>query len=348
MDWINNLPAWVQTLLSLAGYFLIGILASFLIMTLSKWQLRRRNSALLKSVRTKLEHSVYWFFPLLAMILGYSGLNDLTDWGYYTLLTLFYIVSGWLSLGIFQFFADVIRHRFDITEKDNLDHRKVITQIDYLEDVARVIVIILFFALIMLQFESVRRFGTSILASAGIAGIIIGIAAQGTITNLLAGFQIAFTQPIRIDDVVIVEGEWGRIEDITLTYVVVRIWDQRRLITPIRHFIEKPFQNWTRTSSELLGTVFLYLDYQVPIEVIRNKLRELLEAHTLWDQRVSVVQVTDSRPNAMEVRLLMSARNSPDAFDLRCDVREQMIEFIRQKYPEALPKQRVWVEEADK
>jgi small-conductance mechanosensitive channel len=159
--------------------------------------------------------------------------------------------------------------------------------------------------------------------------------------NLLAGFQIAFTQPIRIDDVVIVEGEWGRVEEITLTYVVVNIWDQRRLILPITYFIEKPFQNWTRVSAQLLGTVFLYLDYTVPIPPLREELTRLLTAHPLWDKRVNVVQVTDNKELNIEIRFLMSARNSSQAFDLRCHVREEMIAFIKANYPDSFPKTRL-------
>ena len=187
-----------------------------------------------------------------------------------------------------------------------------------------------------------RKIGAGLLTGVGIGRIIIGVAAQKSLGNLLAGFQIAFTQPIRIDDVLIVEGEWGKVEEITLTYVVVNIWDQRRLILPITYFIEKPFQNWTRVSADLLGTVFLYLDYTIPIEPMRQELSRLLNANPLWDKRVNVVQVTDStKDGAIEVRLLMSASNSSRAFDLRCHVREAMISFIQRNYPESLPKKRL-------
>ncbi|RYZ24858.1 MAG: mechanosensitive ion channel, partial [Chitinophagaceae bacterium] len=180
------------------------------------------------------------------------------------------------------------------------------------------------------------------LTGVGIGGIIIGFAAQKSLGNLLAGFQIAFTQPIRIDDVLIVEGEWGKVEEITLTYVVVNIWDQRRLILPITYFIEKPFQNWTRVSAELLGTVFLYLDYTIPIEPLRQEMTRLLSSNPLWDKRVNVVQVTDStKDSSIEVRFLMSASNSSRAFDLRCNIREAMIAFIQTNYPESLPKKRL-------
>jgi small-conductance mechanosensitive channel len=179
-----------------------------------------------------------------------------------------------------------------------------------------------------LSFESVRKLGAGLLTGVGIGGIIIGFAAQKSLGNLLAGFQIAFTQPIRIDDVLVVEGEWGRVEDITLTYVVLNIWDQRRLILPINYFIEKPFQNWTRTTAEILGTVFLYVDYSVPVDKLREELTRLLKASPLWDQRVGILQVTDSKENTLELRALVSARNSSQAFDLRCYIRENLIKFL--------------------
>jgi small-conductance mechanosensitive channel len=191
-----------------------------------------------------------------------------------------------------------------------------------------------------MTFSKVRQLGTSILASAGIVGIIVGIAAQRSIATLLAGFQIAITQPIRLDDVVIVENEWGRIEEITLTYVVVRIWDLRRLVVPITYFLEKPFQNWTRVSADLLGTVFIYVDYTVPVQAVREKLRGILEHSTQWDGQVCVLQVTNTTEHTVELRALMSAVDSSSAWELRCHVREKLVEFIQKNYPESLPKLR--------
>ena len=185
-----------------------------------------------------------------------------------------------------------------------------------------------------------RRFGTNILASAGVVGIILGFAAQRTIANLFAGFQLAMAQPIRIDDVVIVEGEWGRIEEITLTYVVIRIWDQRRLIVPLSHFIEKPFQNWTRTSSEIMGSVFLWTDYMVPLDALREETKRLVESHPKWDRRFWNLQVTDTTDRAVQIRVLMTTVNSGNGWDMRCDIREQLIRFLQKNYPDALPKVR--------
>jgi len=232
--------------------------------------------------------------------------------------------------------------KYDLNKENNLKERKIRTQLQFVRKFIVSLIILITAAIILLSFESMRKIGAGLLTGVGIGGIIIGFAAQKSLGNLLAGFQIAFTQPIRIDDVLIVEGEWGKVEEITLTYVVVNIWDQRRLILPITYFIEKPFQNWTRVSADLLGTVFLYLDYTVPIEPMREELTSLLNANPLWDKRVNVVQVTDStKDGAIEVRFLMSASNSSRAFDLRCHVREAMITFIQTNYPESLPKKRL-------
>lgn len=248
---------------------------------------------------------------------------------------------SFLLVRIILVFQDLIFHRNDITVADNLKARKIRTQLKFVTRMLIVIIIVLAVAAMLLSFESLRKVGTGLLAGVGVGSIIIGFAAQNALGNLLAGFQIAFTQPIRIDDVVVVEGEWGRIEDITLTYVVVKVWDERRLVLPIRYFVEKPFQNWTRVNSDLLGTVFLYLDYSAPIEKIRARFETLLRESKQWDKKVKAIQVTDCKESVIEVRALMSARNSSDAFDLRCIVREKLIEFIQNEYPEALPKTRI-------
>jgi hypothetical protein len=201
-------------------------------------------------------------------------------------------------------------------------------------------IILITLAVVLLSFNNVRKIGAGLLTGVGVGGIIVAFAAQKSLGNLLAGFQIAFTQPIRIDDVLVVEGEWGRVEDITLTYVVLNIWDQRRLILPINYFIEKPFQNWTRSTSEILGTVFLYMDYTFPVENLRTELTRLLNTSELWDQRVGILQVTDAKEATMEIRALVSARNSSQAFDLRCYIRENLIKYIRENNPESLPQHR--------
>lgn len=230
------------------------------------------------------------------------------------------------------------RYRVDVA--DNLQARAVHTQVMVLRKVAVAVIVVFAVASMLMVFESVRQFGASILASAGIAGIIIGFAAQKSIATLLAGFQIALTQPVRVDDVVIVEVEWGRIEDITLTYVVVRIWDLRRLVLPITYFIEQPFQNWTRTSSDILGTVFLQVDYTVPVDELRAELTRILQASPHWDGKVNGLVVTDVKERTLELRALASAADASRAWDLRCEVREKLVDFIRRHHPGSLPKMR--------
>ncbi|HRX10627.1 MAG TPA: mechanosensitive ion channel [Draconibacterium sp.] len=239
----------------------------------------------------------------------------------------------------------IFLEQFDSTKEDNLRSRKFQTQFNILERILVFLIIIISIGLILMLFEDVRRIGISLFASAGVAGIIIGFAAQRIIATVIAGIQIAITQPIRLDDVVIIEGEWGKIEEITLTYVVVHIWDKRRLIVPTTFFFEKPFQNWTRTTSEILGTVFIYTDYNVPFDELRNELTRLLESSPLWDRKVNVLQVTNAKERTVEVRALMSAKDSGTAWDLRVFVRENLIKFLQKNYPDSLPKTRVILEE---
>jgi small-conductance mechanosensitive channel len=240
---------------------------------------------------------------------------------------------------------DYFYHRYDLNKPDNLKERKIRTQLAFLRKVIVGLIIVVTICVILLSFDNLRKLGTGLLTGVGIGGIIIGFAAQRSLGNLLAGFQIAFTQPLRIDDALLVEGEFGRVEEITLTYVVLHLWDQRRMILPINYFIEKPFQNWTRTTAEMMGTVILYLDYSVPLEPLREEFKRLLDASPLWDKRVSAVQVTGATERDVEVRLLMSARNSSEVFDLRCYIRENLILFIRENYPESLPKTRMELRE---
>lgn len=250
----------------------------------------------------------------------------------------------WLSIALIRTVKTAFLRRFDLSQEDNLKSRKVTTQVNLLEKVIVFVIVVFAVATILLSFEGVRKIGIGLFASAGVAGIIIGFSAQKVVGALLAGIQIAVTQPFRIDDAVVVEGEWGWIEEINLTYVVVRIWDKRRLVLPSTYFLERPFQNWTRTSADIIGTVFLYTDYTVPFETLREELTRLLESTPLWDGKVNVLQVTDTKQTTAEIRILVSAKNSPTAWDLRVFIREKMIEFIRAQYPQSLPKTRVAME----
>lgn len=243
---------------------------------------------------------------------------------------------------------ELILVRHDIHASDNLEARRIYTQIRVIERLLGIAIVVIGLAMVLMSFDRMRQVGVSLMASAGVIGIIIGFAAQKSIGTVLAGLQIALTQPIRLDDVVIVEGEWGWIEEITLTYVVVKIWDLRRLVVPIQYFIEQPFQNWTRTSADILGTVFLHTDYRVPVEEVRKKLYEIIDASPLWDRKAWCLQVTEARAATLELRALMSARTSPEAWDLRCNVREQLLTWLQETYPEYLPRTRVTLSQGEK
>lgn len=281
--------------------------------------------------------------PLLALILGAPTLSLSPDLAEMVRDATSLLLIALVAFVLFQV-VDVVasfvltRHRIDVA--DNLRARAIYTQVVVLKKVCMTVIAVFTFASMLMVFDSVRQFGASILASAGVAGIVVGFAAQRSIATLLAGFQIALTQPIRVDDVVIVEGEWGRIEDITLTYVVVCIWDLRRLVVPITFFIEQPFQNWTRTSAEILGTVLLQVDYTVPIDALRAELTSILGASPHWDGKVNVLQVTDAKEHTLEVRALASAANASLSWDLRCEVREKLVAFVLRQYPRSLPRVR--------
>jgi len=230
--------------------------------------------------------------------------------------------------------------------KDNLAARRMRTRFLVLRRVTAVIIGFVTLSVMLMTFPSIRRLGLTMFASAGVAGLVVGLAARPMLTNLIAGLQIAFTQPIRIDDVVIVEGEYGRVEEISTTYVVIRIWDQRRLVLPLSYFIEKPFQNWTRVTADILGTVYLYADYTLPVEEVRKELLRILESSGLWDGKVWGLQVTEATERNLQLRALMSAADSSTAWDLRCHVREKLAAFLADCYPQCLPTARMEVRES--
>lgn len=324
---------------------LLGIFIKFVIhkvfILLSRWW----DFILIKSIIKHLRYPVGVFIPLLLLNFSLSLMEmplvyrSPTEKSLEIALTITFALILMRAINVLE---DYFYFKYDLNKENNLKERKIRTQLQFVRKFIVSLIILITAAIILLSFESMRKIGAGLLTGVGIGGIIIGFAAQKSLGNLLAGFQIAFTQPIRIDDVVIVEGEWGKVEEITLTYVVINIWDQRRLILPITYFVEKPFQNWTRVSADLLGTVFLYLDYSIPIEPMRAELTRLLNSSPFWDKRVNVVQVTDStKDGTIEVRFLMSAASSSKAFDLRCYVREKMIAFIQSSYPESLPRKRL-------
>lgn len=252
----------------------------------------------------------------------------------------FIILIGWLAITALHIWTTVYLRRFKLDAADNLLARKHQTQLRILQRVAVTVIGVLTIAAALMSFDEVRQYGVSLLASAGAAGLVIGLALQPMLKNLVAGIQLAITQPIRLDDAVIVEGEWGNVEEITSTYVVVRLWDWRRMVLPLAYFIEQPFQNWTREGSSLIGTVMLYVDYTAPLAAMREHLKKVAEASPIWDRQVVNMQVTDFKQETMEIRMLVSAGTAGRTFDLRCVVREEMISWLQKNHPTALPRRR--------
>jgi small-conductance mechanosensitive channel len=251
------------------------------------------------------------------------------------------VLVGWSIARALKVATALYVGRFHLDADDNLLARKHVTQVRLLNRTGNVLITLVTAASALMSFPSVRAYGVSLFASAGAASLVVGLAARPLLTNLIAGLQIAITQPIRLEDAVIVEGEWGWVEEITGTYVVVRLWDWRRMVLPLSYFLERPFQNWTRETASLIGSVFVYVDYSVPVDAVRQALTEIARASPLWDGRVVSLQVSDAKEWAVELRALVSARNAPQTWDLRCEVREKLVAFLQREYPHALPTARV-------
>jgi small-conductance mechanosensitive channel len=247
---------------------------------------------------------------------------------------------GWISIRAVDLVASRYLQRFraDITE--NFLARKHVTQVSVFKRVIDTMIVIVVVSTALMTFDSVRQYGVSLFASAGAAGLILGLAARPLLSNLIAGVQIAITQPIRIEDAVIIENEWGWVEDIASTYVVIRLWDWRRMVVPLAYFIERPFQNWTRDAASLIGSVILHVDYAADVPRIRKYLEEAVRECKLWDGAVVNLQVVDTNSRTIELRALVSARNAPQSWDLRCEVREKLVAYMQREMPEALPRER--------
>lgn len=286
-------------------------------------------------------------FAIQALLINREILTDAEQVAFLKQLEYLMIIFSftWFIIVAIRIGKNQFLKQFDVNTANNLRARKFYTQFNIIERIAIFVVVLFGLGIALLTFDGVEEIGVSILTSAGIAGIVLGLSAQKVFGTIFAGIQIAIAQPIRIDDVVIVEGEWGRIEEIKLTYVVVQIWDKRRLVLPTTYFIEKPFQNWTRNSSDILGTVYIYTDFDLPIDKLREELTRLLNASDLWDRKVNVIQVTDMTEKTMELRALMSAKDAPTAWDLRVYARENLLKFIKENYPGSLPLTRLEVKE---
>lgn len=353
MNWIQQIGSiseWPDTAISalaLSIAVLLGLLGYGILFKLLFRLVARPDTSLQQALVQRWRHPAKLLLPLLAVLLILPSLQLPEKLAALLLhmggLTLIATVAWLLSATIYGL-QELVLQRYDVTASDNLKARAVSTQVNVLIKIAIVLISIIAGATMLMTFDKVRQVGMSLLASAGIAGIIIGFAAQRSLATFIAGIQIAITQPIRLDDVVVVEGEWGRIEEITLTYVVVCIWDLRRLVLPITYFLEKPFQNWTRVSADLLGTVTLHCDYRVPVAAVRAELERILAGTDLWDGKASGLVVVEATGKTVVLRALVSSKNSGEGWDLRCHVREKLVEFLQREHPDCLPRLRAEVE----
>lgn len=338
-DW---LPEWAVIGIVILVTVAAGLIVNSIVFRILSFAVRKRDlfwRGVVGRARFKVRLAVLIIGFALAITI--SPLDPGTsEFLRHALLFAFVLVVGWMAVGALDMWSAVYLRRFNMETEDNLIARKHVTQTRILQRVAALLIGVIALALALLTIPEVRNWGLSLLASAGVVGIIAGLALQPFLTNLIAGVQIATAQPIRIDDAVIVEGEFGNIEEITSTYVVVRLWDWRRLVLPLTYFITTPFQNWTRDSSRLIGSAFFFVDYAAPIDRLRAAFEAIVKASPHWDGDVMVMQVTDITERTLQIRTLMSARNGGAAFDLRCEVREKLMAFIRDECPQALPRER--------
>jgi small-conductance mechanosensitive channel len=339
-------PQWLIEIVILALAAAFGLLLVRWVFRLLERLARHFGSFAIAFVRRSAGPvGVVWMVIVLGSALSPAGLPQVTTLVIGRLLIVAFILAvGWGALNALALASDVYVQRFRMDTPDNLLARKHVTQVRILRRASETLIAVITASAALMTFPQVREYGVSLFASAGAAGLVVGLAARPLLSNLIAGVQLAITQPIRLEDAVVVEGEWGWIETIASTHVVVRIWDLRRLVLPLTYFIERPFQNWTKQNADLLGSVLLHVDYTVQIEELRRKLTEIVTSTPLWDGKVVVLQVVDALPTTIQLRALVSARNSGQAWDLRCHVREKMIEFLQRNHPHALPRQRVDLE----
>lgn len=327
----------------LVAAIVAGMVAHKVVFWLLRRIARRKGATIGNSLVKHGDVPSRWIFPLIAVLciepglplpkIAQSALEHISGLGLIAAI-------AWLAILLVEVTADVLAGRYRIDVADNLVARRIQTQFQMLHRITVILVVVVTISLMLMTFPTIKHIGMSILASAGLASLVVGMAMKGTLTNIIAGVQIAFAQPFRIGDAVVIQGDWGWIEEIGTMYVVLRIWDLRRLVIPLSYFLENSFENWTRTSAELLGYTYIYTDYTVPVDAVRVELRKICESTPLWAGKVCAVQVSDCDRYTMELRALMDARNSSDAWDLRCLVREKLIDFLQKNYPGCLPRYR--------
>ncbi|WP_312127219.1 mechanosensitive ion channel domain-containing protein [Brevundimonas sp.] len=339
----NWLPKWAVISIIVVAFTFAGWLANYVVFAALRFIARKRDRFWQRALeRARLQLGLLVMIFAMALAVTVSPLSvEMSIVARRVLLVAFLLGLGWSLATLVDAGAQVQLKRYDTEDDANTHARKRVTQTRILRRVLQVLILLVFLGLALLTIPGVRQWGLSLLASAGVVGIVAGLALQPFLANLIAGIQIATAQPIRIDDAVVVEGEWGRVEEITSTYVVVKLWDWRRIVLPLTYFIQKPFENWTRMDTRLLAPAFLWVDYEAPIDRLRTKLEEVVHQSIHWDGDTVSLVVFDITERTAKIRCLASARNATEAFDLKCEIREKMLAFMRDECPEALPRDRV-------
>lgn len=338
---------WLIAAVIVIGAIIVGLIVHSIIFFVLKRLARNPKRVVVASVLEHGRKPARWILPILAVlvILPTLPIRNSVKLPAEHVVGLALIASvAWIFILLTEVVADIVAARYRIDVSDNLTARRIRTQTQVLRRIVQLLIVVLTVGIMLLTIPNVRAIGTSVLASAGVAGLIIGMAMKPTLSNVVAGIEIALTQPIRIEDAVIVEGDWGWIEEINITYVVVRTWDWRRLVLPISYFIEHPFQNWTKKTANLIGAVYLYVDYSVPVDEVRKELERLVKSTDKWDGTVVNLQVSDVKETTIELRALADAKDAGTTWDLRCYIREGLIKFLQQNYPQSLPKTRAQIQ----
>ena len=330
---------WLKVLITFAINILIGLFVQWFVFSILKLFNSKKPTTLKTQLLKHLKTPATFLLPIL-FIYSSFGIFDISIIWHKVIETAIIINFSWVLVASLNAVEEIVKQKFVNISSLKAKERKAITQMRFIKSVSTIVIFLLAIATILWNVPAVKNIGTTILTSAGIIGVIAGVAAQKSISNLITGMQIAFTQPIKIDDEVVIESEFGTVEDITLTYVVIKTWDWRRLVLPLNYFNDHPFINWTFNSTDLIGTVFLYVDYTFPINELRKKFLEIIAKHKLWDKNLAQLLVTNTDANSVEVRVTFSAKNASDTWDLRCQIREQLIAFIQEQFPESLPKLR--------
>ncbi len=337
---VQNWHHLIWSAIILGAAVVIALAAHYLVFQLLPRLARRQGGVLSQSLVRHSRGPTRWIFPLLAALAVLPGLPlppiAMAAMEHITSLGLIAAIA-WLILLSIDVTSDVLTRRYRIDVEDNLVARRIQTQFRMLRSIMVILVAVVTLSIMLMTFPVIKHIGVSLLASAGLATLVVGMAMKGTLSNVIAGMQIAFTQPFRLEDAVVIEGEFGWIEEIGTMYVVVRLWDLRRLVLPLSYFLDHAFENWTYRSAHILANTILYADYTVPLDELRTELRRICESTKLWKGEVCVLQASDATEHTVQLRALMDARNSSDAWDLRCLVRESLIEYLKEQHPECLP-----------